>query len=109
MNISPVSYNPGLALRGETKANNQQYVSSHVPGSIGATEKLKYNPAMIGVLNGLTWTGIGFAFDKLCQKLFKSKTSNKTSLIINAGIGAIFGLYAYSKAKKIEKLQAEAQ
>ena len=80
MNISPVSYNSGLALRGETKA--QPYVSPNTPGSIGATEKLKYRPAVIGVLNGLTWTGIGYAFDKLCQKLFNSKTSNKTSLII---------------------------
>ncbi|MCR5266245.1 MAG: hypothetical protein K6E29_06595 [Cyanobacteria bacterium RUI128] len=108
MKISPISYNSGLALKGE-KPNNQPYVSPNTPGSIGATEKLKYRPAVIGVLNGLTWTGIGFAFDKVCQKLFKSKTSNKTSLIINGAIGAVFGTYAYFKARQIERMQADSK
>ncbi len=105
MNISPVSYNSKIALKANDKQTSQPYVSSHVPGSIGATEKLKYKPAVIGLLNGITWTGIGFAFDKVLQKMFKSQTSNKTSLIVNGAIGAVFGTYAYIKAKQIEKMQ----
>ena len=105
MNISPVSYNSKIALKGETKQKTQPYVSSQVPGSIGATETLKYKPAVIGVLNGLTWAGVGFAFDKVLQKMFQSKTSNKTSLIVNGAIGAVFRTYAYIKAKQIEKMQ----
>lgn len=106
MNISPVSYNSRISLKGDAKVNKQQqFMSPNAPGSIGATEKLKYRPALIGVLNGITWAGVGFVFDKVLKKFFKSQTSTKTSLIVNSAIGAVFGTYAYIKAKQIEKLQ----
>ena len=59
-----------------------------------------YSPAVVGVVNGLCWGTVGYAFDKVCSKLLGYKSSNKVSLPVNGIIGAGMGIYSYVQAKK---------
>ncbi|GEM_PF-5263814 len=103
MNISPVNYNPHFALRG---TQNNQPTPKHE--MIGNT-KIPYTPATIGALNGVLWTGIGLAFDKVFSILTKTKRSMKSSLFVNGVIGVGMGIFSYVSAKKdFAKAQAVA-
>ena len=96
MNISPITYNHSIAYRaGENKPQNQNQNKN--------AGLLKYSPAGIGVFNGVCWFGIGMAFDKVCQKILKTNSSTKTSLIVNSLVGLAMCTYSYYQAKKMEK------
>ncbi len=58
-------------------------------------------PYAAGLLNAITWFGLGFGTDRLIGKLFKSlKTDLKFSLILNGALGVIMGIVAFYKANK---------
>ena len=62
-----------------------------------------YPPAVVGIVNGLCWGTVGYAFDKGCAKLFGYKSNNKTSLAVNGIIGTGMGIYSYIQTKKIQR------
>lgn len=95
MNIVPVSLKPAVTMKAQP----------NVPSATAPKKDpaLMYPPAAMGAINGACWFGIGFVFDKACKAMFKTNTSNKTSLIVNGLIGLAMGTYTYVKAKKLQK------
>lgn len=96
MNISPISYNSRIAMRADAQKTEQKSPESNL-------YPFRYSPASVGVLNGLTWFGIGLAFDKVVQSFTKSKHSFKTSAIVNGVVGLAMGTYTYIKARNMQK------
>ena len=100
MNIAPISYRTNVSMKADPAkqaAKPQQ------------TDMIKrYPPAAFGVINGACWFGIGYAFDKVCKALFKTNSSNKTSLIVNGAIGLAMGAFTYFKAKQAQKIATKS-
>ena len=98
MNISPISYNSRVSM----KADNQQPAQKKNEGKI---YPFRYSPVAVGVLNGVTWFGIGLAFDKVLQAFSKTKHPFKTSAIVNGAVGLVMGTYTFIKARNMQKTQ----
>ena len=99
MNIAPVSYRT-ISMKSSNTNSEQKPVSQPVSAN---DSPLKFSPAAVGVLNGVTWGVLGFAFDRAMSGLFKMGTSIKTSACINGIIGLGMGIYGYFQARKAEK------
>ncbi len=96
MNISPISYNPRVAMKADNQKSAQKVNEKNI-------YPFRYSPVSVGVLNGLTWFGIGLAFDKVVQAFTKSKHSFKTSAIVNGVVGLAMGTYTFIKASNMQK------
>jgi len=113
MNISALTaYRPAMRSQLNTTPVNQPQANQQpaVPAEKSANNDVikKYPAAVVGIVNGLCWSSVGFAFDKICSKIFKYESSNKVSLAINSIIGAGMGIYAYVQAKKMQKADTTA-
>ena len=107
MNISPISARTIPTMKSSKVKNSSQQTKTDVPQNDNVNIEpselmLKYPPAVIGLMNGVCWAGVGYAFDKCVSKLFKMGTKSKTSLAINTIIGVGTGIYSYIQAKKIQ-------
>lgn len=105
MNISPLSVKITPTMKANTN-KTEQTPSTNVEKentSIEPNELMqKYPPALIGLMNGVCWASVGYAFDKGVSKIFKMGTKSKTSLAINTIIGVGTGIYSYIQAKKVQ-------
>ena len=115
MNFSTVNYGnvhfksiqpqqqPQQTQAQQTQAQ-QQPVTSKLVNKIDKNNEavMKYPPAAIGLINGFAWAFIGMGFDKIFSKIAGSKSSGKTSLVVNGIIGAVMGTYAFIQAKKMQ-------
>ena len=101
MSISPVGIN-NISFKSKQKSKSEKPT---IADRINENNKavLTYSPTTIGVINGLCWTTVGMAFDKLASKLLKRPSGTKSSLIINGLLGGVMGFWAYSQAKKLQK------
>ena len=92
MKIAAISSNtPVMKLNSKKQSIKTENNDSGVPS---------YPPVVVGVVNGLCWGMVGYAFDKVCSKLFGYKSSNRMSLAINGIIGSGMGIYSFIQAKK---------
>ncbi|MCD8377329.1 MAG: hypothetical protein LUB59_00915 [Candidatus Gastranaerophilales bacterium] len=87
----------------QAPVQTQENAQPQTAQAAGFGGSLKYPPAVIGLINGGCWAMVGFAFDKLCSKMFKYESKTKISMAINSVIGAGMGIYAYIQAKKAVK------
>ena len=98
MNISPIAYNQRVAMKADTTKPAREGNEKHI-------YPFRYSPVAVGLLNGLTWFGIGLAFDKVLQAFSKTKHPFKTSAIVNGVIGTVMGAYTFIKARNMQKNQ----
>ena len=100
MNIAPVSFNAKIGTPAHFSEGRPVMKSNSEKRDVKTNGIPAYPPAVVGIANGLCWGTVGYAFDKICSKLFGYKSSNKMSLSINGIIGAGMGIYSYVQVKK---------
>lgn len=110
MNFSTVNYGNVHFKSIQPQQQPQQAQAQKQPVTSKLVDKIdknneavmKYPPAAIGLINGFAWAFIGMGFDKIFSKIAGSKSSGKTSLVVNGIIGAVMGTYAFVQAKKMQ-------
>lgn len=110
MNLSAVNYGNIHFRSTQPKQQTEQTQAQKQPMANKLVDKInknneaamKYPPVAIGLINGFAWAFIGMGFDKIFTKIAGSKSSGKTSLVVNGVIGAVMGTYAFIQAKKMQ-------
>lgn len=104
MSISPVSIN-NISFKSKQIQQAPKVEKPTLADKINENNRavLKYSPATIGVVNGVCWTTVGMAFDKLTAKMLDRPSGTKSSLIINSLLGVVMGVWASAQAKKLQK------
>ena len=92
MNVSPISYNPHIAMCSNQSGKSSKCIASPI-----------YTPAGIVTVAGVGAFGIGLGIDRLCSYMFGMSRNIKTSLIVNGLVASVIGLYTYTQAKSAEK------
>lgn len=110
MNLSAVNYGNIHFRSTQPQQQTEQAQAQKQPMANKLVDKInknneaamKYPPVAIGLINGFAWAFIGMGFDKIFTKMMGSKSSGKTSLVVNGVIGAVMGTYAFIQAKKMQ-------
>ena len=106
MNLSAVNYGNIHFRSTQPQQQTEQTQAQKQPMANKLVDKInknnEYPPVAIGLINGFAWAFIGMGFDKIFTKIAGSKSSGKTSLVVNGVIGAVMGTYAFIQAKKMQ-------
>lgn len=103
MNIASVPYRNNYAMKADPKKQEAAKSKEAKKDDLNNEALLQLSPAKAGLINGLLWGGIGFAFDRSLSLMFKAGTSLKTSACVNGTIAVASGLYTYYKVNKMHK------